>query len=276
MDRFFFERGSSPLLISIPHDGRDLTPGMEERMSEAGKSLPDTDWHVRKLYEFSSQLGANVLAARFSRYVTDLNRPSSGTDLYEGQLSTGLCPSKTFDCEDVYTHGNTCEALEQEQRTQAYWQPYHDLLDTELKRISQQFGYALLWDAHSIRSEVPGLFNGVLPDMNIGTNDGASCGSHLQSAVHKVAKKSNYSVVLNERFKGGYITRNYGNPDDNVHAIQLELAQRSYMDEKTLCYDEESATRLSDTLLAMLSELISNAQLTSKKIGRKVSQSKSA
>ncbi len=275
MDSFFLERGDSPLLISIPHDGRGLAPGMEERMSEAGRSLQDTDWYVRRLYEFSGQLDASVLAARFSRYVVDLNRSSSDVALYEEQLSTGLCPSKTFFGEDIYAHGNACETLEQQQRAQVYWKPYHDLLDTELKRIGKQFGYALLWDAHSIRSEVPDLFGGVLPDINIGTNDGASCDSHLQHAVYEAAKKSDYSVTLNERFKGGYITRNYGNPDNNVHAIQLELAQRSYMDEKTLRYNEEAAARLGDAILTMLNEFILNAQLTSKKIGGKVSQSKS-
>ncbi len=257
-DTFFFEQGASPLLISIPHDGRDLAPGMEERMSEAGLSLPDTDWHVRRLYGFAGQLGASVLAARFSRYVVDLNRPSSDAALYDGQLSTGLCPSATFAGANIYAPGKSCGSLEQ--RTQTYWQPYHDRLDAELTRICRQFGYALLWDAHSIRSEVPTLFDGVLPDMSIGTNDGASCDPYRQRAVYQVAKRSDYSVVLNGRFKGGYITRNYGNPENNVHAIQLELAQRSYMDEKTLRYNEGASGRLSDVVRAMLSEFMSNAR----------------
>ena len=255
---FFFEQGDSPLLISIPHDGRDLAPGMEERMSEAGLSLPDTDWNVRRLYGFADQLGASVLAARFSRYVVDLNRPSSDEALYDGQLSTGLCPSTTFAGAKIYAHGESCKSLEQ--RTRTYWQPYHDMLNAELTRIRQQFGYALLWDAHSIRSEVPNLFDGELPDMNIGTNDGASCNLRWQRSVYEAAKRSDYSVVLNGRFRGGYITRSYGNPETNVHAIQLELAQRSYMDEKTLRYDKEAAGKLSDVIRAMLSAFLSNAR----------------
>ncbi len=259
---FFFEQGDSPLLISIPHDGRDLAPGMEERMSEAGLSLPDTDWNVRRLYEFAGQLGASVLAARFSRYVVDLNRPASDAALYDGQPSTGLCPSRTFAGAKIYAHGKSCKRPERQQRTQVYWQPYHDRLDAELTRMCQRFGYALLWDAHSIPSEVPTLFDGVLPHMSIGTDDGASCDRRLQRAVYRAAERSDYSVVLNGRFKGGYITRNYGNPGNNVHAMQLELAQRSYMDEETLRYDDEAAGRLSDVIRAMLSEFISNARGT--------------
>ena len=133
-DTFFFEQGDSPLLISIPHDGRDLAPGMEERMSAAGRLLPDTDWNVRRLHEFAGKLGAGILAARFSRYVIDLNRPSSDAALYEGQFSTGLCPSRTFAGTNIYADGESCEDLEQQQRTRKYWQPYHDMLNTELTR----------------------------------------------------------------------------------------------------------------------------------------------
>ena len=253
---FFFEQGNTPLLISIPHDGRELAPGLEERMSIAGRSLPDTDWHARRLYRFARELDASVLAARFSRYVVDLNRPPSDAALYEGQLSTGLCPPRTFAGADIYVPGESCGVSERRKRTKTYWRPYHDMLATELARIRGRFGYALLWDAHSIRSEVPTLFQGVLPDMSIGTNDGASCGPRWQRAVLQVALESDYSVVLNGRFKGGHITRRYGNPDDNVHAIQLELAQRSYMDERTLRYNEHAAGRLRVVLRTMLSAFL--------------------
>ncbi len=259
-ETFFFERGDAPLLISIPHDGRGLAPGMKEKMSEAGLLLPDTDWYVRDLYAFSDQLGASVLAARYSRYVIDLNRPASDAALYDGQLSTGLCPSRTFSGEDIYSHGASVGRTEQRQRLKTYWVPYHDLLARELARIRSQFGYALLWDAHSIRSRVPSLFEGVLPQMSIGTNDGASCGLRLQAAVTEEAEKSDYSVVLNGRFKGGYITRNYGNPENNVHAVQLELTQRSYMNEETLRFDEEAAGKLGDVVQRMLNALLANAK----------------
>lgn len=260
MDPVFFEQGDSPLLISIPHDGRELAPGMEQHLSEAGLSLPDTDWHVRRLYEFSRELGASVLAARYSRYVVDLNRPPSDAALYDGQLSTGICPLTTFSGASLYTTGEGCNSREQQRRIHDYWQPYHDILSAELTRICRQFGYALLWDAHSIRSEVPALFDGELPDMNIGTNDGQSSNLSWQDSVYEVAENSGYATVLNGRFKGGYITRNYGNPEDNVHAIQLELAQRTYMDEETLRYNEAAAGALSDVIRAMLVVFMSSAR----------------
>ena len=259
-DPFFFEQGDTPLLISIPHDGRDLAPGMKERMSVAGRSLPDTDWHVRRLYEFAHQMGASVLAARFSRYVVDLNRPPSDAARYKGQFSTGLCPLKTFAGENVYADGQSCTSLEQRQRTKTYWRPYHDKLRAVLAKTRQRHGHALLWDAHSIRAEIPALFPGVLPDLSIGTNDGVSCDSRWQGAVHRLAKRSAYSAVLNGRFKGGYITRHYGKPDRNVHAIQLELAQHTYMDARTLRYDERAAARLGAVLRAMLAEFIRAAR----------------
>lgn len=255
-EAYFFARGNSPLLISIPHDGRELAPDMEQRMTKIGRSLPDTDWHVRRLYEFASELDASVIAARFSRYVIDVNRPSSDEALYEGQVSTGLCPVETFSGEHIYTAKNAFDKREIEQRIHRYWKPYHDKLMVELTRIHEQFGYALLWDAHSIPSQVPTLFEGVLPELNLGTNDGASCDPHLQGALLKVAKASGYATVLNGRFKGGYITRNYGNPANRIHAIQLELAQRSYMDETSLRYDDASANRLVETIQAILMEFV--------------------
>ncbi len=259
-ETFCFEQADSPLVISIPHDGRELAPGMAGRMSDVGRSLPDTDWHVRRLYEFAGQLEASVLAARFSRYAVDLNRPSSDEALYDGQLSTGLCPSATFDGANIYARGNSCTSRERQRRMRTYWQPYHDMLDAVLTNTRRRFGYALLWDAHSIRSEVPALFRGVLPDLSIGTNDGASCDPRLQRAVYRAASATDYSVVLNGRFKGGYITRHYGNPGDDVHAVQLELAQHTYMDERTLRYDEDAADRLRVVLRAMLGEFVSNAR----------------
>ena len=248
-----FVEGSAPLLLSIPHDGRALAPDMKERMSEVGKTLPDTDWHVRRLYEFAPNLGISVISANYSRYVVDLNRPSTDHELYKGQLFTGLCPSKTFAGEEIYTKGEEVTQSERQERLQQYWQPYHNKIRLELARIKDKYGFALLWDAHSIPSQVPSLFPGTLTVLNIGTVDGKSCDKRLTATVGEIANATEYSVVVDGRFKGGYITRAYGNPGEQVHALQLEKAQRAYMDEDTLIYDEHAAERFVKYLEKMLS-----------------------
>ena len=259
-DCFSFHRGDSPLLISIPHDGRRLAPGMEDRMTDAGRALPDTDWHVIRLYKFAKDLGASIIAANYSRYVVDLNRSNTDAALYEGQVSTGLCPQKTFAGDDIYVDGDPLTAEEQQSRIVTYWRPYHDRIDIELQRIRAELGYALLWDAHSIPSRVPMLFDGELPVLNIGTNGGESCDSQLQNSVVEAAEASSYSIVVNGRFRGGYITRYFGQPDESVHAIQLELAQRAYMDEETQEFDDGTASRLVDPLSKMLQAYSSSAR----------------
>ncbi len=256
---FSFDQGDSALLISIPHDGRLLAPGQAERLSASGSALPDTDWHVRRLYAFAADLGATVLAADYSRYVVDLNRPADDAALYPGQLSTGLCPTRTFAGEPIYLAGDEITEEERARRVRAYWRPYHERLRAALDTIRARFGYALLWDAHSIAGEVPLLFDGVLPDLNLGTNDGLSCGPALSDAVAEAAMASPYSSVVNGRFRGGYITRHYGNPARRVHAIQLELAQRTYMDETCREFDAGRAEELAAVLRRMLDAFITAA-----------------
>jgi N-formylglutamate deformylase len=248
-DSYTFHKGALPLLVSVPHDGRQLSSDMQGAMSEVGSSLPDTDWHVTKLYEFVRNFGASMLTANYSRYVVDLNRPADDTALYEGQVATGLCPLKTFDGEDIYAGDVT---IDTEHRINTYWRPYHEKIDATLAELRATHGYALLWDAHSITSRVPSLFDGELPLLNIGTWDGRSCGQAIADAVVQAATSSPYDAVLNARFKGGFITRHYGRPDKNVHAIQLEIAQRAYMDEITTGYDSEKASQLRDSLKGML------------------------
>jgi len=258
-DVYTLSPGDGPLLISIPHDGRKLAPGMRERMTEEGLALPDTDWHVRRLYGFAGGLGATVISADYSRYVVDLNRPATDEALYAGQVSTGLCPSRTFAGQPIYRDGQGLTSSERKARLQDYWMPYHEALAAELARLRERFGYALLWDAHSIAAEVPALFAGQLPDLNVGTDDGASCDGTLQAAIWTVAAASEYSSVLNGRFKGGYITRHYGRPGDAVHAIQLEVSQRCYMDGYTTRYQADSASRLGKMLREMLTAFIDTA-----------------
>lgn len=258
-DCFTFDRGSSPLLISVPHDGRELAPGMAEQMTDIGLSLPDTDWHVRQLYDFASLLGAGVITANYSRYVIDLNRPGSDEALYAGQLSTGLCPARTFAGEAIYRADIDVSPQERQQRIETYWLPYHTKIESELSAIKDRFGYALLWDAHSIRTMVPDLFPGELPDLNIGTVNGNSCDSNLEKAVTDVANDSGYSSVCNGRFSGGHITRHFGDPTENIHAIQLELTQHCYMDEESGEYDRQTAAKLQETLQLMLAAFLGNA-----------------
>lgn len=256
---FDFRKGSIPLLVSVPHDGRLLAPGQEERMTEAALALPDTDWHVRQLYAFAADLGAGIIAANYSRYVVDLNRPASDAPLYENQVATGVCPRMTFAEQDIYLHGHSPDDKEKQMRIEQYWKPYHEKIFEALDDLRQRFGYALLWDAHSIASQVPALFDGVLPDLNIGTDNGQSCAPHLRAAVASVAESSPYSSVTDGRFRGGFITRNYGEPEKGIHAMQLELAQCNYMDEKNLGYDAGRAVRLVETLESMLQAFIDAA-----------------
>mgnify|MGYP002725618989 CR=1 FL=1 len=247
-----FHRGTTPLLISIPHDGRALMPGQPGLMTDAGLAIPDTDWHVRQLYAFAADMGASVISANYSRYVVDLNRPADDTSLYPGQMSTGLCPLQTFSGEDLYEETGAITGEERVRRARTYWHPYHDKIESTLTKLKDEFGHALLWDAHSIRGVVPALFDGELPDLNFGTNDGSSCAASLSDTVAGLAAATTWTTVVDGRFKGGYITRHYGDPADNVHAIQLELAQRTYMDEASTVYDEQRARPLQDTLRHLL------------------------
>ena len=244
-----FYEGDSPLLISVPHDGRLVPDDIAASMSGAGRSLVDTDWHVSYLYDFARDLGASMIIARYSRYVVDLNRPADDATLYEGQQGTGLCPLQTFGGEDIYEETVNIDVAE---RVERFWSPYHAKLAATLAHLREKHGHALLWDAHSISSEVPMLFDGRLPVLNIGSFDGRSCGASRLEAVVAVAEQSPYETVTDGRFKGGYITRHYGRPDAGVEAIQLEIAQRAYMDEESRRYDDGKASQLRDTLRAML------------------------
>ncbi|HET6628966.1 MAG TPA: N-formylglutamate deformylase [Woeseiaceae bacterium] len=251
-DVYSWQPGDAPLLISIPHDGREIPKDIAARMTEAGRAIPDTDWHVRRLYEFAAGTGASVLAANYSRYVVDLNRSADDTALYPGQVSTGLCPEQTFAGEPIYADGAGADSAEVGRRVETYWRPYHVRIEEALAKIKAEHGFALLWDAHSIRGEVPRLFEGTLPELNFGTNGGKSCPDEILRPVLAAAMQLPYPAVANQRFKGGYITRHYGRPEESVYALQLEIAQRSYMDESTLRYDEARAGELAEAIKGLL------------------------
>jgi N-formylglutamate deformylase len=257
MEIFSLHRGTAPLLISLPHDGTALPDDLAERMTPSARRVPDTDWHVSTLYAFARELGASMIVPAYSRYVVDLNRPPDNASLYPGQNTTGLCPIVQFSGEPIYQAGQEPSNTEIAQRLEHYWRPYHDALSAEIKRIGATHGRAVVWEGHSIRSVVPFLFDGRLPDFNLGTSAGKSCSAALQARLMDVlAAQRDYTHVVNGRFKGGYITRHYGRPHDGVDAVQLELAQLNYMDEDSFDYREDLAARTRHVLRALLEQCV--------------------
>ena len=251
-------RGDAPLVIDVPHAGTYLPAPLAERLTPAARAVPDTDWHVEKLFAFARDAGATLLKATHSRYVVDLNRDPSGVSLYPGADTTELCPTRTFANEPVYVDGRGPDAREIAARRSEYFEPYHAQLAAEIARIRARHGYAILLDGHSIRSEVPRFFAGRLPDLNLGTADGASCASSVQGAADIVlAGASGFTSVVNGRFKGGYVTRHYGDPAHGVHALQLETAQACYMDENPpYAWDAARAAPLIDVLQRLVAALL--------------------
>jgi N-formylglutamate deformylase len=245
-------RGENPLLVSVPHAGTYLPEDIARRLTPAGLAMPDTDWHVDRLVDFAAGLGATLLVATHSRIVVDLNRATDGALLYPGKIETTLCPVESFAGESFYA-GAPPDRQEIEARTIRYWQPYHDALQSELARLKALHGHAHLLDMHSIASCVPRLFDGRLPDLNIGTNDGRSADAALIARVVEAARcHPSLSMVLDGRFKGGAITRNYGNPAAGVHAIQVEIAQAAYMVEAPpFAFDADLAKPVRKALRSM-------------------------
>ena len=230
---FRFRQGTRPLLISMPHVGTHVPPALAARLTDEAQRVPDTDWHLERLYDFADALGASILVATHSRFVIDLNRPPDGSSLYPGQSVTGLCPVDLFDDQSVYRDPEDVPGdVEIAERREAIWQPYHAQLAQELARMKAEHGVAALWDAHSIRSVLPRFFEGRLTDLNLGTANGASCSHVLAEQLLVIGQSAQgYTAVLNGRFKGGHITRQYGNPEQGIHAVQLEMTQSSYMQE---------------------------------------------
>jgi N-formylglutamate deformylase len=253
---FHFFAGDTPLLISIPHVGTDLTPEVKAGLSDAARPLPDTDWHLTRLYDFAGKLGAGVIGARYSRFVIDLNRPPDDKPLY-ATATTGLYPDILFDGTPAFLPGKAPSPEAKAFALSEIWRPYHEKIGDELKRLKERFGYAVLFDAHSIRGHIPRLFEGELPDFNIGTNEGKSADAGLTERLAEICVAPGYSRVVNGRFKGGYITRNYGDPANGIHAVQLELAQRTYMQEALpFEYVEAQAMKVQPVLQRFVQALI--------------------
>lgn len=231
---FTLHRGHRPLLVSVPHAGREIPPVLVDRYLPRALNVEDTDWHLDRLYDFVRELGASLLLPRYSRYVVDLNRPPDNQPMYPGVNNTELCPTRFFTGEPLYREGQAPTPEEVPLRVARYWRPYHDALAAELQRLRAEHGHVVLFDAHSIKSELPWLFEGTLPALNLGTADGTACDPALRDALGAVmAAQSVHSHVVDGRFKGGHITRHYGRPAQQVHAVQLEMCWRCYMQEST-------------------------------------------
>jgi len=254
---FEFRAGTAPLLVSMPHVGTTLPPCMHGRLSAACEPLGDTDWHLPRLYDFVRSLGASTLVARYTRFAVDLNRPPDDAPLY-ATATTGLHPDILFDGTPAFLEGRKLTRDECQAFLAEAWIPYHARIASELERLRREHGYALLFDAHSIAGEIPRLFEGRLPDFNIGTADGKSADRSLtERLADAVRDAKRYTFAVNGRFKGGYITRHYGDPSRDIHAVQLELAQRTYMRESApYDYIEERAEEARPVLRRFVETMI--------------------
>jgi N-formylglutamate deformylase len=255
---FSLQPGTLPLLISMPHVGTHLPSDIAATMTEAARHVDDCDWHLERLYDFAARRGASILVPSHARYVVDLNRPPDNANLYPGQDTTGLLPVDTFDKAPLYHPGGEPTEAEVARRVARYWRPYHEALSRALAELKARHGAVLLWEAHSIRSHVPRFFEGQLPDFNFGTASGASAAPGMAEALVECVKRhGGFTAVANGRFKGGYITRQYGQPKEGIHAVQLELSQITYMQQtRPYGYDEALASRVVPLLDALIDEAL--------------------
>ncbi len=251
-----FHQGNLPIFISMPHNGVEIPPDIAQTMTESALNVVDTDWYMDKVYEFAVAMGCSVLTPKYSRYVIDLNRPPNDESLYPGADTTELCPTTQFNYEDIYVSGKKPNQAEIKRRVDTYWQPYHQKIQSCLKDMQQHFSSVLLFEAHSIKSEVPRFFQGKLPDFNFGTYNEKSCSEKLTKLV-KRWQPQGYTKVVNERFKGGYITRAYAAPESGVDTLQLELSQATYLNEHDLSYAPNNAQNVIKEIQTFFNQLIS-------------------
>lgn len=251
-------RGTRPLLVSLPHVGTEIPAELQPRLQPRALAVEDADRHLERLYGFVRELGASLIVPRLARYVIDLNRPPDDTPMYPGASNTELCPTRFFTGEPLYLEGQAPDAAEVARRRETCWQPYHDALRRELERLRAEHGHAVLFDGHSIKGELPWLFEGRLPELNLGTASGTSCAASLRERLAALlASQHDYTQVVDGRFKGGYITRHYGRPGEGVHAIQLEMCWHCYMHETPpFDYDEAAAARVQPLLRRLLETLL--------------------
>lgn len=251
---YTLHRGTAPLLLSLPHVGTVIPDALQGLYTPRALQVEDTDWHLEPLYAFARAIGASVLVPVHSRFVIDLNRPPENAPMYPGANNTELCPTRFFTGDPIYHDGQAPSEAQVQQRLQHYWQPYHAALADELARLKARHGHAVLWDGHSIRSQLPWLFDGRLPDLNLGTAAGASCAPGLRSALMAVlAGQHQFTHITDGRFKGGHITRTYGQPALGVHAVQLEMCWSTYMaEDPPWLLDPARVQRIQPLLRALL------------------------
>jgi len=256
---YTLHRGTAPLLVSLPHAGRTIAGEVAPRLVERALAVEDSDWHLERLYAFVADAGASLVVPRFSRYVIDLNRPPEDAPMYPGANNTELCPTRFFSGDALYRDGLAPDAAEIARRRERYWRPYHDALREELARLRAAHGHAVLFDGHSIRSELPWLFEGTLPDLNLGSAGGTSCAAALRDALAALlGLQGEFTQVVDGRFKGGYITRHYGRPLEGIHAVQLEMAWRCYLADESRPedYDEREAERVRPLLRRLVQAML--------------------
>ena len=252
-------QGTAPLVVSFPHTGTEIPSDLQDRFVSLWHARRDADWWVDRLYDFAASLGATTVRTRISRSVIDVNRDPSGASLYPGQATTELCPTTDFDGDPLYRSGAAPDETEVARRRRTFFAPYHAAIRAEIDRLRQSHSHVVLFDAHSIRSHIPRLFEGELPQFNIGTNSGKSCAPGLAQAVEAACASSDFSRVMDGRFKGGWTTRHYGEPARGVHAIQLELACRGYMDEPDVPSPSNWPAPYSETRAARLRAILNMA-----------------
>ncbi len=257
-DVFQLHRGSTPLLISVPHAGTVIPPDIAAMLQPRALATEDADWHLDRLYGFARDIGASLIVPRYARYVVDLNRPPENTPMYPGQNNTELVPTHFFTGEPLYREGQAPDGPEIERRVQTYWRPYHAALAAELQRLRAAHGHAVLFDGHSIQAELPWLFDGRLPDLNLGTANGSSCAPALRDALAATLDaQTAHSHIIDGRFKGGYITRHYGQPAQGVHAVQMEMCWHCYMQTTSpYAYDDACAQQMQPLLQALAQAML--------------------
>lgn len=254
-------RGDAAIILAMPHSGTQLPSDIFATLNDEGRTLRDADWHVDRLYEALFP-GATIIAARFHRYVVDANRDPSGVSLYPGQNTTALVPLTNFDGAPIWrVEPNAAEIA---RRLTGFHAPYHAALRAEIERVKARHGVAVLYDCHSIRTHIPFLFEGALPDLNIGTNGGATAAPAIEEAVRTACAASAFTYVVNGRFRGGWTTRHYGRPEAGVHAIQMELSQARYLASEAPPFDYDAGR--AEKLRAVLREALTSISAAAEKL----------